>query len=50
MLRHTILVDQVVYPFVLREDIIELLQDHIKSNIVKVRRICLQSRHFTHSS
>jgi hypothetical protein len=37
LLRHAILVDQVVYPFAFRSDIEELLEDHITSNIVKVR-------------
>ncbi|THH05865.1 hypothetical protein EW145_g4492 [Phellinidium pouzarii] len=36
LLRHAIFVDQVVYPFAFRDDIIQLLEDHITSNIVKI--------------
>ncbi|KAI5122895.1 hypothetical protein M0805_007573 [Coniferiporia weirii] len=36
LLRHAILVDQVVYPFAFREDVMQLLEDHITSNIVKI--------------
>ncbi|OBZ72156.1 Telomerase reverse transcriptase [Grifola frondosa] len=35
-LRHTIFVDKVVYSFSKREDIIELLEEHISENIVKI--------------
>lgn len=47
LLHHTIFVDQVVYPIAYRDEIIELLEDHITSNIVKVRsqttNACLES-------
>ncbi|KAI0955894.1 hypothetical protein AcV7_006436 [Taiwanofungus camphoratus] len=35
-LRHTIFVDQVVYPFSQKQDIIALLEEHITENIVKI--------------
>ena len=37
-LRHTIFVDQVVSPFSVRDDILELLKEHITANIVKVSK------------
>ncbi|KAL5504247.1 EST2 [Sanghuangporus vaninii] len=36
LLRHAIFVDQVVYPFAFRDEIIQLLEDHITTNIVKI--------------
>ena len=36
-LRSVIFVDQVTYPTVARQEIIELLEQHITDNIVKVR-------------
>ena len=36
-LRHVILVDQVYYPPAFCDNIIQLLEDHISTNIVKVR-------------
>ncbi|CCM03069.1 uncharacterized protein FIBRA_05189 [Fibroporia radiculosa] len=35
-LRHTVFVDQVVYHFSTKEEIIELLEEHITENIVKI--------------
>ena len=36
-LRHTIFVDRVVYPFSSKTEVLELLEEHIRENIVKVR-------------
>jgi hypothetical protein len=36
-LRHTIFVDRVVYHFTSRIEVLELLEEHITENIVKVR-------------
>ncbi|THH09180.1 hypothetical protein EW146_g8757 [Bondarzewia mesenterica] len=36
LLRHAIFVDQVVYPFSMKQEILELLEEHITENIVKV--------------
>ena len=36
-LRHTIFVDRVVYHFTSRAEVLELLEEHITENIVKVR-------------
>jgi len=36
-LRHAIFTDQVVKMFKDREDLLQLLKDHIKDNLVKVR-------------
>ena len=35
-LRHTIFVDRVVYPFSSKTEVLELLEEHIRENIVKV--------------
>jgi telomerase reverse transcriptase len=37
MLRHTIFVDRVVYDFASKAEVLELLEEHITENIVKVR-------------
>ena len=37
-LRHTIFVDRVVYPFSSKAEVLELLEEHIRENIVKVGR------------
>ncbi|KAI0058687.1 hypothetical protein BV25DRAFT_1218030 [Artomyces pyxidatus] len=37
-LRHTILVDQVIYPLSTRTEVLELLEEHITENIVKIGR------------
>ena len=39
-LRNTILVDQVVYDFEERQKILELLEEHITSNMIKVLLFC----------
>ena len=36
MLRHTIFVDRVVYDTSLKKEVLELLEEHITENIVKV--------------
>lgn len=36
-LRHTIFVDQVVYAYAKKKEILELLEEHITENLVKVR-------------
>ena len=36
-LRHTIFVDRVVYNFTSRAEVLELLEEHITENIVKVQ-------------
>ncbi|PAV16223.1 telomerase reverse transcriptase [Pyrrhoderma noxium] len=36
LLRHVVLADQVVYPHAFREDIIQLLEEHISCNVVKI--------------
>jgi hypothetical protein len=36
-LRHTIFVDRVVYHFTSRTEVLELLEEHITENIVRVR-------------
>ncbi|KAI9439959.1 hypothetical protein H4582DRAFT_1564417 [Lactarius indigo] len=38
-LRHTIFVDRVVYHFTSRAEVLELLEEHITENIVKVQRL-----------
>ncbi|KAI0303743.1 hypothetical protein B0F90DRAFT_1708673 [Multifurca ochricompacta] len=40
MLRHTIFVDRVVYSFSSKSEVLELLEEHITENIVKVCRLC----------
>lgn len=36
VMRNAVLSDQVVYPFAYREEIMQLLEDHIRCNLVKV--------------